>query len=117
MGQKPRPRGGPYDDAVLGKRLDELRRSRDMKVERFCELMNEPEPGYDNLTKWDDGVYSRKHTGKTPIWGAEWGRIQKILDLPVGCPWIEESEARIVEAMRANPAVRTLLDELAKVKK
>lgn len=110
--RKTNARGGVYDDATLGKRLDELRNSRGMKVEEFCERMNAPDPEFKDIPVWSDGVYSRKHRGLTAISHAEMGKLAKILGLPYGVPYIEEKWGRLLDLARSDPALERLITEL-----
>lgn len=110
--RKANARGGVYDDAILGKRLDDLRIDRGMKVEELCARMNAPDPEFTDIPVWSDGVYSRKYRGVTSISHAEVGKLAKILHLPYGVPYIEEKWGRLVELARSDPAVEKLLTGL-----
>jgi hypothetical protein len=111
-GRKPRPRGGPYDDAKIGEQIEHWRLVRDMKVQTLCDLMNTPDPEFPGIAKWDDGVWSRKRRGETPMWGAEIGKLARILDMPPGCPYIEPHEGALLRAIRSDTAVGKLVREL-----
>ncbi len=102
-----RPRGGPYDDAVIGRRIAKFRESRGITVTDLCAAMNAPDPAFTGTAAWDKAAYWRKTRGVTALWPAEVGKLAKVLGMPRGFPWIGEEDAMLLESVKkAKPARR-----------
>lgn len=86
---------------VLGKRMDDLRRDREMDVKTVCTEMG-----------WHKSEYSRKYRGETPLMDHEVVRLRRLLRATSPWPYVSIEEGLLLAAlgMRTSEVLRRLSD-------
>lgn len=101
---RPSSTGTVYDEAIIGKRIEELRRVRGLSSSAVYAVMG-----------WNKGEYSRKTRGETPIWAAEYAKLHAILDGWPGFPFVDEEQGRLLQLLKERrPEVLRLLATAAR---